>query len=671
MSFTCSEVENMSISINYYEFIKQMYEYVTKYIKNYKEETSEYYKKLAKLQEKYNPRLKGIEQLKKIKNISPNHILFLTSKIFSVIGIQISYLQIFVKEVEEIIKSFDKALKEKNKMSSGYLIEYEECKNNLQKKYKDIEKAKTTFFDSASNTEGLLHNFNIQKSGIKMEQEIPVVTKSQIDNSIKIAKKHEKEYINLVKSAKTIEDKFFDFTNNSLDNMKRLSCEIMTKMKDNIVNVLLNLKNCFKLPLSEIDTFLPELNNLDENKRIEEIIDSTLKKDNNLIKAEIENYECKLMPDNENATEEDYVYLLEDNEIIDTIKTMESNFTLIHKGVVEKMNTPEKLRCRFLVYKLLSFSIKIVQEIKKIENNNEVNNENDKEKNYSITNDEVKELFNLLKQRHNRMIFLRKFNNFRKYGKLEIPEREFNIICDIFNAIVKDIKDDKILEAQLAIVILSETYYKLENGKKQYILKYVKNNKLFHDKEFWNDFINKSILKEVQRNFNNEMKYYKEEEMKGSNKQFEKLVFAQILPIIKTMIEFELENKIINEILDNLVSYYKLDDTSKKILFDMVNFKGTEKQREIKDKCEQFLELTCVMEDEEEYKESVFETVKTINSLKLKQQKKENKENKPKEDEDNINNEIIKNINQDEFDEINKQMIKDGIEEEEEIEEKK
>ena len=108
MSYICSEVENMYISTNYYEFIKQIYDYVTKYIKNYRNETGEYVKKLVKIQEKFNPRIKGIEELKKIKNIKTKHIISLSSKIFNVIGTQIDNLKIFLKECDDIIKSFDK-----------------------------------------------------------------------------------------------------------------------------------------------------------------------------------------------------------------------------------------------------------------------------------------------------------------------------------------------------------------------------------------------------------------------------------------------------------------------------------------------------------------------------------------------------------------------------------
>ena len=672
MSFTCSEVENMSISTNYYEFIRQIYEYETKYIKNYRNETNEYFKKLMKIQEKYSPRFKGVELLKKIKNINTNHILFLSSKIYSIIGIQISNLQIFLKEVDDIIKSFDKTLKEKNSMSSKYLNEYEECKNNLQKKYKDIEKAKTSFYDGAYETENILMNFYTHKTPNKKEPDSQVITKSQVDNIIKTTKKHENEYSNLVNSAKSYEDKFFDLTDNSIDNMKRISCEIMTKMKDNIVNFLLNLKNCFKLPLGEIDTFLPELIKLDENKKIEEIINSTYKKDNKLVRVKIENYDIKLLSKifGNNLNEDDKKYLIEDKEIINTINKMESNFNLIDKDVIKKINTPEKLKCRFLTYKLMSFSERIKIEIKNLEKNDEVNNINinkEKEEDYSITDDEVKELSKLLTKIDNRMIFLRKVNNFRKYGNLEFPKREFHILCNLFDQISNDIKVDKNLEAQVAIVILSETYYTIENGKKIFILNYIKDNKIFHEKEFWNDFINKSILKEVQRNFTNDLRNHRENS-KGNKKNFEGIVFAQMLPIIKTMIEFELEQKTINELLSELVSYYNIDKASKKMLFDMVNFKGTEKQREIKEKCEGVMELSCVMEDVDEYRESIFETVKTINNLKLEKQKKEQEEKQKKEKEE-LNNQVNQNMIKDEFDEINNQMIKDDIEDDEEEEE--
>ena len=693
MNFTCSEVENMSISTNYYEFIKQIYENLVKYIKHYLTETIEYYKKLSKYQEKYSPKLKGIELLKKIKNIDTSHILSICNKINSVIDLQITSLQVFTREADEIIKSFDKTLKEKNMMSSKYLNDYEECKNTLIKKYKDVDKAKNLFLDNIIKTEDLLFNFFVPKKQDRKNSDSQIITKSQIDNNIKITKKHETEYINLVKSAKSYEDKFFDLTDSSIDNIKRISCEIMTKMKDNIVNFLFTLQNCFKLPLGEIETFLPELIKLDENKKLEDIIIKTYKKDNKLIRIQIEKYEPSVIGKyNEKYVngEENLGFIIEDDEIIKTIKTMESNFNLFEKGSISKINTPEKIRCKFFTCKLLSFAPKIVEYIKNLLQNNEINNINipdDKNGDYSLNDDEIKELYSLLGNIENKMVFLKQINNFRKYGYLEFPKKNFEILCNIFNLISSSIIKDKYFEEQSAILILCETYYTMENDKKVYILDVIKKNKIFHEKEFWNDFINKSILKEVQRNLQNYIKEHKGD-VSSNNQNYDKLVFAQILPIIKTMMEFELDNKKINELLGDLIAYYKLDKNSKKTLYDMVNFKGTKKQTEIKEKCERFLEISCIMEDEEEYKESVYETVKTINELKLQQQNKEEnkiekeekgeKEKKEENDEkrekeEDFNELMIKNVNTDEFDKINQEMIKDDIEEEneEEIEEKK
>ena len=189
-------------------------------------------------------------------------------------------------------------------------------------------------------------------------------------------------------------------------------------------------------------------------------------------------------------------------------------------------------------------------------------------------------------------------------------------------------------------------------------------------------------LKEVQRNLKIEMNA-KKGVMINEKKNFTKLAFAQILPIIKTMIEFELKQNLINELLEDLVSYYQLGKEEKSILFELINFKGTEKQKEIKDKCQKYLELSSIMEDENEYRESVYEAVNTINNIKLKKQKNEDneedkeeseniekqKEEKEEKEEDNLNNKMIKNVTSDEFEAINAAMIKDGIEEENEEEE--
>ena len=598
MNSISSDNETINIPDNYFEYSKQIYEYLSKYLKSYKTETSEYLKKLIKIQEKYISKLKGIEELKKIKNIDSDNITFLSTKIYNAIKVQVSELQLFLKGTDDIIKSFEKTIKDKSLISVS-LNEYDDTYNSLQKKYKEVEKAKNIFFEHASKTEDLIYKFYNQPNINPNNKDFIIinsVTKSQIDNSIKNTKKYENEYSNLIKSAKYIEDKLIESIDNHNNNMIKNTCELLTNMKDNIINFLLMLENSFKVPLGEIDTYLPELLNLNEYKKIEEIINSSYKKTEAFKRMDVEKYNIKIIPDNndKNLNDEDFIYIIEDKEILNTVKMMEENFDLIVKNSISEINSPEKLRCRLLIYKLLSFSKKVKKLIKDLENQEkgiEINDNINIEitEDYSITKEEIDELFKLLEKGDNRMIFLRKFNNFRRFGTLEIPPREFHIICDIMNMIIKYVKGDKNLEAQISVVILSETYYKIENQEKIYILNYIKHNQIFHEKDFWFDFINKSILKEVQRNLKNDLIKNSDKDIENAKrKKFENLIFAQILPIIKTMTEFGLEETIICDILESLVMYYQLTETSKNMLLAMVNEKLINNEKgannDIKDK---------------------------------------------------------------------------------------
>jgi len=701
MNFVCSEVENMNISIEYYDFIKQMYENLTKYIKAYKSETNDYYKKILKIHDKYYPKLSTIkEELKKKLSIKTNHIISLSSKVPKIINQQIINLKYFISGIEATIKSFDKTLKEKNSMSSKYQSEYDDSRNALIKKYKDIEKSKNTFFSNATQTENLIYKYYLSKS-TKNEQNSTItenstpVTETQVENSIKTAKKNENDYLNLVKSAKTLEDNFCEISDTSIDNMKRISCEIITKMKDNIVDFLLLLKNCFKLPLSEIDTYLPELIKLDENTKIENIINSTYKKDHGLIQITPEKYNIKLIQKTlNNGNDYENNNMIEEEEILNTIKKMEENFDLIEKDSIGQINSEDKLRCRELTFKLLSFSPHIKEEMnnnttnekenekekekdKEKENesnkntdndNNNIENEKEKENKIdtSITEEEVDELIKLVEGRDNRYVFLRHLNTFRKYGQFEIPEKEFTIICNIFNKIAEFIKKENDFDSMRNIIILSVTYYKLENQNKIYIQKILKRNQLFKEKEIWEYYVNSSILNEVQKHLNKDIKEF---DIKDSQKALEKgkynkIIFSQLMTSVNNMNLFEVSENNIKSIIQTSITYYKIDEESSKILLESISNKNN-------------LELTVIEEDDEDIASGDNKiTIKTEGNNINENHKKEVLEteeedingkftgnvNETIDDDQDINSRMIKEITSEE---INDEMIKDIDEEEE------
>ena len=583
-------------------------------------------------------------------------------------------------------------------MSSKYQSEYDDSRNSLIKKYKDIEKSKNTYFSNATQTENLIYKYYLSKSN-KNEQNLTIteystpVTETQVENSIKTAKKNENDYLNLVKSAKTLEDNFCEISDSSIDNMKRISCEIITKMKDNIVDFLLLLKNCFKLPLSEIDTYLPELIKLDENKKIENIINSTYKKDHGLIQIMPEKYNIKLIQKNlNNGNDYENSNIIEEEEILNTIKKMEENFDLIEKDSIDQINSKDKLRCRELTFKLLSFSPHIKEEMnnnitneKEKENENNKNTDNDNDNNNiekekekeeenkiesSITEEEVDELLKLMESRDNRYVFLRHLNTFRKYGQFEIPEKEFTIICNIFNKISEFIKKENDFDSMRNIIILSVTYYKLENKNKIYIQKILKRNQLFKEKEIWEYYVNSSILNEVQKHINKDIKDF---DIKDSQKALEKgkynkIIFSQLMTSINNMNLFEVNENSIKSIIQTSITYYKIDEDSSKLLLDSISNKNN-------------LELTVIEEDDEDIASVDNKiTIKTeVNNIdeNTKKEVLETEEedingkftgnvNETIDDDQDLNSRMIKEITSDE---INDEMIKDIDEEEEQEQE--
>ena len=112
----CSELENMTISINYFNFIKDTFEDYIKYISNYKIITNDYIKKICQFQEKYGPRLTGKDKEKenpKYKNINTKHIYSITSPVIKIIDKQVENLKLVMEGIESQINNFYELIKEK------------------------------------------------------------------------------------------------------------------------------------------------------------------------------------------------------------------------------------------------------------------------------------------------------------------------------------------------------------------------------------------------------------------------------------------------------------------------------------------------------------------------------------------------------------------------------
>ena len=183
MNFSFQEEENINISENYFNFIKQLSEDYLKYITNYKVATEEYLKKLASIQEKYGSRL--LETNDHLKKINSNHIISLTSIIPKVVEQQIINIEFFVEEIDNKLINFDKYIKEKNIKYIEFQSPFKEIKNELVKKYKEIDKLKTNYMTNIEFAEETIHKFYVKQNSKKIKSS-PKLNLIPLESSIEI-----------------------------------------------------------------------------------------------------------------------------------------------------------------------------------------------------------------------------------------------------------------------------------------------------------------------------------------------------------------------------------------------------------------------------------------------------------------------------------------------------
>ena len=589
--------ENLIITDNYYNFIKQISEDYLKYIINYKIATNEYLKKISTNHEKYNPKLL---EVKDKKNLKKEYLTKLVSIIPKIIEQQMINIENFVESIDEKISKFELILKEKNTQYMDCQNNFKETKNDLIKRYGDIDKLKKNFMTNITSVEETIHKFYSKKD--KKKKNNSKLNKSmfnsldfnnnsssfedQVNSSIQKTKRIEREYKTNFKLLKLAEKNYLEIAEKSKERTRSILCEIVSSLKNNITEYLIFLQNCFKVPLKDIDTYFKSNMHLDEKAKFDEIIQSSYRNNNCQMPINPEKYTLKVFRNNNGLNKinsnnssnslnnsinsnnssnsinlEDELEFNQEEEIFLTIKKMTENFDLLECNNYDLLVEEEKLRCKYLSLKILSFSPSIHL------NSNQVP---------SITDQEVDEFDIKLQKKQNRVIFLQKLSQFRSGGNFEIPEREYNILSRLFNTITKIIEIEKDYDSAVNIIILSQTYYITRNNKKDYLQNVLMNNEMFKTKKFWESFVKYSIDKEIaisKKNdeFNGEDK--KEVEANNIN-----IVFTQLLPLIDNMVEFGIDTNIVEEIISPIIKQYKISQEFSEVLYSEINTKKLEIQ---------------------------------------------------------------------------------------------
>ena len=578
-SYQC---KNVLTYLSYFNKISKRAENYYFYIHKYKEFTTEYLIKINSLLNSFTPSFDKANSLKN-NNLTNNEEIY--NKEEDKLKIE---LNIDLSPLEKITSGIYKDLQEQIKSINFFLKNIEFSLDNfkfiINKTKLDIEKQKMKYINLKNNFLGIINFYNKENEDLLkefsyLEERIikyyiftKKITKyknqySKIDTEDNINKK--------IVEIKDKENTFLQKDKNRLKNLIDFNKEI-EDYKSKIKNSIFLLIKIFNLRISTFSKYFRNLLSLNEEKKLvnkinekkeikndefneyELIINKYLKKITNdtiqasLIQTKPKKYSTKIL---KNMPQEIY-YILEkggynitlsdiqinSDDVINIMKNFK-DFNLI----IRDENDTEKEKNKIIIEEIIDKMF--------------INKNTNKEK---LLEDEANKLFKYLESNKDyRIHFFATLGNKRDSKNNTLTIQLFNVITKIFSFLADIILKEKDYESECNLLILAQTFYKLEkDNKKIFICDSIKDKALFKNEEIWIEYIKYQVSSDYQKKYliiksnkNNE-----QPDQKVIDKRNIEIIFSQILSTNQSMKNFGVDkNKILN-IVKFLLGYYKSID---------------------------------------------------------------------------------------------------------------
>ena len=596
LTIKCSEMDNINISYKFFSFVKLISEELIKYLKSFNQLSADHMKRLESLDNSMVFKFQNQEEDKKT-----SQIINLTNKIKQVITQNIDLMRCSIRDINTYIVEFEQFLIEKTEIINELKQSSLSLTNNLLSSYQEIKKTGGTFISSLDKTEDIIDNYYLNKIKIRDHENglgdklnnIDIIKEQQktqfneMNSAIKLTKKYEEFHKGAISASNKIYNEFIEACNIHKNKIKEYVCQISQKIKEIILFFFISFRGVYNQPLEIIEKYIGELNDLDEYKEIDNIINQNYMSNNNLKKSEPIKYNLKsfkllkqinyfkkqknlnkeknedinLNEENKNnannnnninnrnivkALDDDFdkLYYICDDAFMFTIKTIFENYELIEKENID-INFEENKN------KTQRYIMKIIENI----------NYSDDKKRNELSKEEITDLINLLNVHDNRIIFLQKLSDYRVKGNYILSDKDFIILSQIFNFICDNMKIKSDLRVAELLIIISQTYYTVNKKGKKYLQSSFKDNELFKQKMFWEDYLTYSINKEIIKMLKVEDNILEDKEI--TDYKYSNIIFTQILTLIDIMHEFNLDSQTIKDILHPKIIFYRLNDEFK------------------------------------------------------------------------------------------------------------
>ena len=594
-----TETQNINISLELFEILKQSVDEYCSYVKKYKECTEAYFDKLSKLT--YNIK-KDIPNLN--KNLNLKTILSLLSKVPDLIKQQQDGIKKFVESLDLSIKPLEMVLKSEISSLDESKKVFEESKKNYQKnnmKYKKL-------LDSLSITEKKIIKYYIAKKKQKDFSE----EKNNMINSMTETKSLEMEFLEGINGGKNYHWTFQEESLKNIENIKSHLRIILENLNSSILFFLCIFNNCYSPCVNFVDNETKKINSqtidiknlINDNMNIKTYKIEQLKIDKYqskiLSKAKIQNATYSIditnvqnfpkfsinnftnltnniksffIKDNDDINEDIIFAQINKIDLFGLAKKLYHNYKMIDKSDYDIKSEEEKLNVKKYSDKLL-----LMNKFKKKNKYNE-----------KITSEEKKVLFTLVVKKDNREIFLSRLDRIRFFGNFEYPKKIFDDIVKIFKLILDKIEVEKDLYIFEICIILSLTFYYIDKDQKIYIYNCIKSHNIYKSEEMWRNYISFNIEDKIDKF--NELQYRIEaKDKKGENEKYkekyDEIIFSQIITITKNMCDFDFDIDKAEIIINEFIKKYNIKNTFIQYIMEIINNKKKENKNNEEDKKE-------------------------------------------------------------------------------------
>ena len=499
--------------------------------------------------------------IKELGKFSPmDHPFGFLKKLQIILNIQYLYFNNFLDKGKKTLEHLKENVDSYFKIISEFLSNIQELSENIKVKSDFLLKQNELILTNFQDIENLIiEDYFKVAYNIKIENNKNLKAKKNKDQLIYECHQNEKAFIKLYKDIENMindyETKFNKNTNELKNGMiglcKNMTNDVLTtveQIKDGLNDLILlaekeiqNLQNS-DFNNSEFDTALSKYLKFQINEKDLKDLIKVDKYKLNIIKnnnKKLSNSNLEVTPtDIYNIVELIYSYSFE------TIDKTEYN-SGVEKNKLSIIELTGKLLGRDF-YRKTKAKIEIFPE------------------------EEIINFIDFLFSKEDYLIqFLTCLNNFRADGNLEFSEEQFNIIKQIFLKASDYLLESNNEKIYYHLIIMSQTFYKMENGKKHFLLFEIKDKKFFLNVEFWIQFIEKAINDELIK-LENTLKSSNISEDKKRTKKDE-IVLNKLISFIPSLNNFNLGKDSVNSILLPILNKYNINEEKRQYLFSLID----------------------------------------------------------------------------------------------------